>query len=182
MDTITLQIKVYKFSELSPEAKDRARQWHESCGDWFRDSELMDSIKALAAHFDGKLSDWSVDWANSYSQSSMKFDMPEEMSVAEIRRRLKQLGRYNRRTLRGDGDCKLTGVCYDEDAIDGFRIAFVRGKIRNLNELMQAAFDTWIKAAWANYEYDYGDEGLSETSDANEWRYLESGKFYVPPR
>lgn len=181
METLTLNLNVYKFSELSPEAKDRARIWHESCGDWGRDSELMDSIRALADTFGGKVKDWSIDWANSTGPSSMEFDMPE-MSASEIRAILRKLGGYNRRTLLGDGDCKLTGVCYDEDAIDGFRIAFIRGKVRDLNALMQAAFETWIKAAWANYEYDYGDEGLSETSDANDWRYLESGKFYVKPR
>ena len=56
METITLQVKIFKFSELSPAAKDTARQWYESHGDWFRDTEFMDSLKALAEHFGGKIS------------------------------------------------------------------------------------------------------------------------------
>lgn len=195
METVTVKVKLFKFSELSPAAKDAARQWHESLGDWSRDTEYMASLKALAEHFDGKLRDWSIDWSGCAGSSFVEFDMPEreESSHAEdnvskkawesnIRLKLRELGRFNRRTLKGNGDCKLTGYGTDEDAIDGFRWAFYRDGERDLNVLLQAAFDSWIKSAHENYAYDYGDEGLGETSDANNWRYTESGKFWAGVR
>ena len=175
METAT--INIFEFSELSPAAKDTARQWHESHGDWFRDSEFVDSLKALAEHFDGKLSNWSIDWSGCSGPSSAEFEMPS-MTDREISRRLRALGTFNFRTLKGHGSCKLTGCGTDEDAIYGFRWAWYRDGSRSLDELMQTAFETWIKAAHSNYEYDYGDEGLSETSDANDWRYTKSGKFW----
>ena len=175
-----MQVKLFKFSELSPVAKDTARQWHESCGDWSRESEFMDSLKALAEHFGGKFSNWSIDWSGASAPSSGEFEMPS-MTGREILKRLRALGGFNRHTLKGHGDCKLTGCGTDEDAIDGFRWAWYRDGFRSLDELMQAAFDSWIKAAHENYQYDYSDEGLSETSDANGWTYTETGKFFRKP-
>ena len=66
--------------------------------------------------------------------------------AGEIRVMLKKLGTYNRRTLKGNGNCVLTGVCYDEDCIDGFRFAFIRKWVeRDINALLQAAFDSFLK-------------------------------------
>lgn len=135
----------------------------------------MQSIKALAEHFDGKMKDWEIDFFDS-SYSSVKFDMPDDMPKSEVKARLLKLGSYNKRTKKGNGDCVLTGVCHDEDAIDGLRIAFYEGET-DLNTLMQAAFRTWLKACHADCKDQYTDETFSETSDANEWQYFENGKI-----
>lgn len=185
----TKTINVYKFSELSDKAKQRAIYDDQSNGDWPREGEYMDSLKKLAEHFGGKLVDWSIDYSNSTSPSSADFEMgaQEDSGLSKtawekyLREKLNALGSYNKKTLRGDGDCKLTGTCYDENAIDGFRTAFIREGERDLNALMQAAFQTWIKALWADYAYDYdgGPEGgYAETADANDWRYTEDGRFW----
>ena len=175
---------VYKFSELDEKAQEAARiRWAEN--GWDQDDEYMSSIKALAEHFSGKARDWSVDWSNSSGPSSMDFDMPAQEDsglsktawAADIRGKLRELGQFNRRTLRGHGDCKLTGMCYDENAIDGFRWAFYREGERDLTALMGAAFDTWIKAAWEDYQYDVWGEGFAETCEANEYEFDESGRM-----
>lgn len=137
----------------------------------------MASIEALAEHFGGKIADYSLDWSNSCGPSSMKFDMPDDLTAVDILDRMTKLGGRNEETGRGTGDCVLTGYCYDESAIDGFRMAWDKGE-RDLTALMSAAFKEWIKDAWADYEYDTGDEGLSETADANEWKFTEEGKFW----
>lgn len=166
----------YRFSELSPKAKDYARYKYMEMWGYSRSDEYLASLKALAEHFDGRLEDYSITWDNS-GYSSAKFSMPKDMKVAEIRRRLKLLGSFNRKTLAGHGDCKLTGWCYDESAIDGFRWAFIREGERDLNRLMQAAFKTWLKAAHADNEYDFSDEGFGETADANEWEFDDTGRI-----
>ncbi len=170
----TVKFKVYKYSELSEEAKDKVRQDHAEAFGYERSEEAMASIKALAEHFDGHITDWNVYYDRS-SCSSMVFDMPEDMTKLEIANRLKTLGRFNRNTLKGHGDCKLTGYCLDEGAIDGFRWAWYRGKEKDLNDLMQAAFKSWLKECQDDDEYLSSDESMSETADANEYEYKENG-------
>ena len=68
-ETVTL----YKFSELTATAKARAVRDYGTSGEGYHFAdEAMASIEALAAHFSGRVSDWSIDWLNS-SQSSMRF-------------------------------------------------------------------------------------------------------------
>ena len=153
MRTETQTIVIFSFSELSDKAKQAAKDDFAQSEGFTRGYEALDTITKLAEHFDGTLADYDIDWTGGM-YSRIKFDMPEDMSGREIRRRLGQLGTYNKRTGRGNGDCKLTGYCYDEDAIDGFRLAF-RGGERDLNKLMDAAFRSLLKATEADYDYDY---------------------------
>ncbi len=180
----TVERTVYSFKELNETAQKAARiNW--SANGWDRDSEYMDSIKALAEHFNGKIKTWSIDWSNSSGPSSMDFEMPTQEDsglsrtawAADVLGKLRALGQFNRKTLRGHGDCKLTGMCYDENAIDGFRWAFYREESRDLETLMQAAFDTWIKAAWEDYAYEVWGDGFAETCDANGYEFDEHGNM-----
>ena len=175
MRTVTTTFNVYEYGELLDRAKERARQDHVEAVGYARGEEAMDSIKALALHFGGKMVDWSIDWGNA-SRSSAEFSMPE-MAEKEIREKLKTLGSFNKRTLKGRGDCKLTGVSFDESAIDGFRWAFHRRNERDLNLLMQAGFESWLKDVQSDFEYQYSDEGLKENSEANGYEYTQEGKL-----
>ena len=171
-----LEVTVYQYSELSASAKEKARQKYVEYMDYSWDSEAMDSLKAAAVHFDGKLSDWSIDWGGG-SYSSAKFDMPE-MTKTEIRRRLRLLGRYNPVTLQGYGECKLTGVCFDENVIDGFRKAFKAGET-DLEKLMQAGFKSWLDCVHEDYAYQCSEEAFEEHCEANDLWFTEKGKqFY----
>ena len=168
----TKTVNVYKFSELSDKAKERAKSNYATGEGYVWAGEAMDSLKALAKHFDGQLKDYEIDWFNS-SYSSASFDMPE-MTEREIRAKLKELGSYNRKTGKGKGDCKLTGYCLDEDAIDGFRLAF-RGGVRDLSALMESAFRSWLKAAQDDCEGYYSDEQFGEHCDVNGYEFDASG-------
>lgn len=170
-----VSLTVYKFSELSETARERAKMDHGALFGYSWSSEALKSLKALAAHFGGRVKDYEVDWWNT-SYSSASFEMPE-MTAAEIRRRLRALGSYNRKTLKGEGDCKLTGFCLDENAIDGFRWAFMREGERDLSALMEAAFRSWLKACQDDAEDQYSDEQFGETADANGWEYYQDGEL-----
>ena len=170
-ETVTL----YKFSELSDAAKARAvSDYRTSAEDYHFAEDAIASIKALAEHFSGRVSDWSIDWLNS-SPSSMRFNMPEDMERVEIQTRLDQLGTFNPDTLKGDGDCKLTGYCADEAAIDGFRAAFMAGE-SDLAVLMQAGYQTWLKAAQSDAEHQFSHEGYAEHAEANDLEFTEHGE------
>ena len=168
-ETVTL----YKFSELSDAAKARAVTDYRTSEDYHFAEDAMGSIKALAEHFHGRVSDWSIDWLNS-SPSSMRFNMPEDMERVEIQTRLDQLGTFNPDTLKGDGDCKLTGYCADEAAIDGFRAAFMAGE-SDLAVLMPAGYQTWLKDTQSDAEYQFSLEGYAEHAEANAREFTEDG-------
>lgn len=170
----TRTIKVYDYSELSDSAKENARQQQAAAIGYSWASEAMESIQGLARHFGGQMDDWEIDWFNC-SQSFAHFDMPE-MDREEIAALLGELGTYNPETLKGNGDCKLTGYCLDEDAIDGFRAAFMAGE-SDLRKLMDAAFDTWLKAAQADCEGEYSDEQFAENCEANGYGFYENGEL-----
>jgi hypothetical protein len=171
-------IETFKYSELSDAAKAKARGWFRNSDEFTSGDEYLESIKCLTKHFGGEIKDYEIDWSNSTRPSWMKFDMPDtDEQVIELS--LKELGTYDPETLKGTGECKLTGVCYDEDAIDGFRIAYMRDGERDLDKLMQAAFKTWIDSAHKEYEYRQSDEAVAEGIEANEYDFTVEGKRSV---
>ena len=171
----TIEVRLYKCSELSEKAKQKAKDDYAINEGYTWGHEAVMSLKKLAEHFGGKVTDWSIDWFDA-SYSHAEFDMPYDMTVPEIHRRLKELGKYNADTLKGVGDCKLTGVFLDEDAIDGFRISFKSGNIE-LPSLMQAAFKSLVKAGQSDCEDQYSDETFGENCDANNYEFLASGEI-----
>lgn len=177
MRQVTVTYNAYSFGELSPAAKARAVQDYLGSPEPYQwGDEAMDAIKALAARFGGRIADWSIDWLGYSSPSWMRFDMPDDMEPHEVLEKLHGLGSFDQETLRGDGDCKLTGYCFDEDAIDGFRRAFVQGT-RNLADLMQAAFESWIEACHQDAEYQFSEEGYGEHAEANNLEFSEEGRL-----
>lgn len=169
-----ISVPVYRFDELSDKAKDRAKQDYAALFGYVHEDEAVASLKALAEHFDGKVARWSFDFFAT-SHSYAEFDMPE-LEESEIAERLNALGDYDPETLKGLGDCKLTGWCYDEDAIDGFRKAYHEGE-RDLGALMQAAFKSWIKSCQADCEDFYENDQFSEHCEANEYEFMEDGSI-----
>lgn len=171
----TIKVKIYGFDELSDKAKEVAKQQYAELDGYVHSDEAMKSIKALAEHFGGKVKSYEIDWFGG-TYSSMDFDMPEG-STWEIEPLLKKLGSYSKETLKGDGDCVLTGYCMDEAAIDGFRIAWHAGE-RDLNRLMQAAFRTWLTECQADCEAFYENEYFAEHCEANGYEFYSNGKMY----
>lgn len=175
MKTVTESFNIYSFSELSETAKQRAKDDHANLFGYNWADDALKSLSALAKHFDGTLSDYSVDFFNC-SHSSVVFTMPE-MEEDEIKERLSKLGSFCPDTLRGHGDCVLTGFHMDESAIDGFRGAWAAGH-RHLDQLMEASGESWLDAVHEDCADQYSDESFSEFCEMNEYRFREDGSFY----
>jgi hypothetical protein len=168
-------ITVYRFNELPANAKQKAKDNYAESFGYAWAKEAITSLKKLADHFDGKVADYSIDFFRC-GPSTASFSMPNDMDADDIASRLDSLGTYNRETLKGHGDCKLTGYCADEDAIDGFRKPFHEGE-RDLPKLMHAAFKSWLQAAQDDCESQYSDDAFSEHADANEYEYEQHGRM-----
>jgi hypothetical protein len=175
MKTITKSINIYTFSELPPKGKETAKQQYEIHHGYPFADEAIASLSALVEHFGGSMKNYSVDFFAT-SHSSASFDLPE-LKEDEIKEKVDALGDFDPETLKGKGDCVLTGYCSDENAIDGLRIAWHSGE-RDPEKLMQAAFRSWLADAQADCEAYYTDENFGESSDANEREYTEDGYLF----
>ncbi len=139
----------------------------------------MASFKAFVKHFGCTLVDWNICWDDGIP-SDAKFLCPglcgeEDYDIVE--EELNELGSFNPETLKGPGDCKLTGVCFDEVLKDAFRKAWENGE-RDFNELMQAAFGEWLEDCQKDFEHQKSMEAFEETVEANEMEFLETGEEY----
>jgi hypothetical protein len=166
-------ITVYNFGELSKEAKDNARNEYFSDYNWSK--EAKESLTALAKHFSCTIKNYSCCWDNS-GHSYCKFNTDGEFTEEELKELIEALGEYSKESLRGNGECKLTGFGSDEDAIDGLRKAYLEGE-RDLEKLLQAGFRSWLKACQEDYENQLSDESIAETCEANDYEFNENGKI-----
>lgn len=170
----------YQFNELSPSAKERAKYDHKANVGFSSDDDYLESLQVFAEKFDARLYDYAIDffggthsWANFIGEPSE--ELPE-LTREEIAARLEELGAYDPENLRGTGECKLTGFCADEAALDGFRKAFFAGE-SDLNELLQAGFKTWLEDAQDEAEGQYEDENFAEHCEINGYEFNEKGEL-----
>jgi hypothetical protein len=170
-----IEVPIYTYRELSESTRQEVRDEKADHYGYRGAEEAFKSMESLVEHFGGTIKDYDIDYFNC-SYSYAKFDMPE-LTREEIAELLGQLGEFDPATRKGRGDCKLTGYCMDEDAIDGFRIAFLDG-CSNLNKLMQAAFDSWLIAVHADCENEYADDTFAENEDASGIEYYQDGTIY----
>ena len=101
----------------------------------------------------------------------------ENLKANELKQYIKSMGSYNAKTKKGLGDCKFTGYCMDESACDGARIAFFKGE-RDINEILQAGYESWYEDCNKDAEYQISDEAITEHFEENEYNFTEDGTIY----
>jgi len=179
----TIRTKVYKFAELSEEAKENAiNNIRDKQGEdgYFWGDDCIESLKGFAKHFNCELRGYSFDW-DSAGRSRVTFEVPdymEDMAKEDLKIGIESMGSYNPETLKGHGECKFTGYMADENAADGARIAFYKDGERDVLQLLIAGFNTWIQACVADYEHQQSDEAIIEDIEANDYEFYKDGTQY----
>jgi hypothetical protein len=172
----TIQVNLYQFSELSDKAKETALQNFINSSEFFWGDDWIKSIEGLMEHFNSSFDNYSIDWLEGY-RNSFKISIPDYMNNItkdELKGYIKSMGSYNKETLRGNGDCKFTGYCGDEDAADGVRKAYFAGE-RDLHELLMAGYNSWYEAANKDAEFEQTMEFFADHTEANDYDFLEDG-------
>jgi hypothetical protein len=173
----------YQFNELSLSAKEKAKYDHKANVGFSSDEEYLESLQVFAETFDARLYDYAIDWfggTHSWAQfigkgGRLQNELPE-LTREEIAARLERLGAYDPETLRGTGECKLTGYCADESALDGFRKAFFAGA-SDLKTLLEAGFRSWLEDAQNEAEGQYEDKNFGEHCEINDYEFNEKGEL-----
>ena len=170
----TKTINVYEFSELSDKAKENAISNYITYFEYGWGDEAIKSVEAFCEHFGCTVNNYSIDFLepnrNNFSISYA------ELEDGEIESLLNELGDYNKDTFKGLGDCKLTGVCFDEDVIDGFRTAWFNGE-RDLRELISEGISEWESSVRSDAEYQISEEGFADHCDCNNIEFNKEGEM-----
>ena len=84
------------------------------------------------------------------------------------------------RVYRADDCCNYTGVCCDEDLLKPFREFLVKPDSRSVEDLINAAIDSYCSALQADLEYYESDESLTEElTNGDTPEFFENGTIYA---
>ena len=157
----TIQVNLYKFDELSDEAKQTAREWYTKDGiDYPFLQDAGESLKAFCSAFNVKIKDYSI---GAFSHSWVKTDVNNSnfkgLKLKDVKR-----------------DNMPTGYYLDNDLWVTFYDTF-----KNTGNALGAfndAIEAWIKALLSDVEYQYTDEAIDENLRINEYDFTEDGEVY----
>lgn len=154
----TIETVVYTFSELSGEAKERARDFSRQLDLYGWSDDSLNSIKKFCDYFGVKLKDWSIGpWC------------PIEYSTDAENRHFRgvKLSSINR-------DYMPTGYCVDCDLWVTFYDDFKRtGDAKySFDQALHAGFKSWRD----DWESAYRDDAIDDFLIANEYEFTEYGE------
>jgi hypothetical protein len=153
----TIETTIYRFDELSDEAKERAISHHMQNIEypWF--SECLDSLKTFCSEFGVKVTDYYL--SDCYRASISTDATPKHF------RGIKLSG-FNREAMP-------TGFCFDSDLRYTFHDEFKRtgDAFYAFNDALQ----TFLISVKKDIEWHYSDEEVTELIQINGYEFTEEG-------
>jgi len=154
-------INTYKFTELSEDAQQKAREEYRQNGfEYHWQEESHESLKAFCNLFGVKVKDWSIStWGNSY----IKTDAENSHFRGWNKAKVNAIPEF------------LTGYCLDCAFIEEFKKEFEKtgDALYSFSEAIDAGLKEWVN----DLEYQESDEYISEHLIANEYQFLENGRM-----
>ena len=153
-------VNLYKFDELSDDAKDVARNWWRQDLEYFWMDDAMNSVKSFCDHFGVMIHEYNI---GAFQPSYLDTDA-ENAHFRGVK--LKSINR----------DYMPTGYCIDCTLWQTFHDEFKRtgDALYAFNEAIDAA----VSEIKADIEYQYSDEAVDEMLTINEYEFTEDGKIY----
>lgn len=202
----TIETKVYRYDELSEQAKENARNsLRDMLSENMIDAEAYDyrnTLKKIEEIFGIKVRDWSV---NGYSPTYFRFDFVN--LDEDIENEPKFLLRYLNRYILPCIDCRktyyaknhyenhkkrksrilsypkydfcITGAWTDiavDNALNNIKESIMQGK--SAREFVSDMLDNFFKQWNKDCEYAYSDEFVEDDIMNNGYEFLENGKPY----
>lgn len=195
MKIIKRKYNTYDFSELNEAAKERVRQWYLDDdmrpADWKEavEQDLMVVFSNSDLHIQFSLNSCQGDGVNIYGELAPEdlvkvkdfygdldvlkdiylFEFPENL-CGKFHFILKENARYTYCVAR----CMEVVL---DDVIDGFEDE-IEACHKYAISVIEALCQFYEKQGY-NYLYTASDDEIQNTCDANEWRFLENGEFFV---
>jgi hypothetical protein len=153
----TISVNLYKYNELTDEAKAKAREWFRQDMDYFWLDDGLESIKTFCARFGVKVPEYSI---GAFSPIEYRADYSNEnfrgMKLKDFNREYMPTGYFV--------DCALWQTFFDvfKDSGDA-----------------KAAFDKALYAGFMairdDMEAQYSDESVEDSISINDYEFTESG-------
>lgn len=175
----TVEYTLYRFDELSDDAKERALDaWRKRHADWIGTAwadEWRDTLTALTDRMPWcEVKDWHVDAGGHYITASIDADYPREdanrMGYDPDIMRGPRLARWLARELGDalDGDCALTGMAFDEVVLAPLRAFIARPAPHvDLEDITRDMLHAWGKGWSEEIDHAWSDEGILDDIEAS---------------
>ena len=158
----TVEMTIYKYSELDDYAQGKAKEWFSSGGYTWID-EGIESIRTFCEHYGVKLEDYSL---SPYSYSYIKTNV-ENHHFRGIK--FKQVEK--------EKDLTPTGYCLDCDLFSTMYQS-MKDNGGNALEAFLDAIEAGKKGIICDMEHQDSEEYISEMMEINDYQFLEDGSIY----
>ena len=161
MKQITKTINLYTFAEADKDLRDKIRDYFATSGGHGDHilRERIETLKALAKVINGDL-DYSLSLVPDRHEF-IRFDGAVDFDALDA-------------LVERDEACPLTGVCYDDDLLESYKLYRSR---ETRDSALNLALSKYIDLIHAEYEYSLTDEYLADLCEANDYWFTENGKL-----
>lgn len=188
-----VETKVYTFSELSEQAKEKAIEVKRDSlynGGFYWGSEVLESIKQGLRLFGCDLSDYSIHWDNinrCYTKIDFYRNYEEEEELTGVRLwkylhnkwYLTFWNKYQKKYQSLQECCApFTGVCYDEDFLQPIREFVNKPDNRTFTELIEDCVYNCLLSGCDEWQYVCSDEGIAESLKESNNEYTDKGILF----
>lgn len=173
----TIEVKLFRFEELSDTAKEVARDWWRQCEIEHNsvEDEAWESAQKFAECFGVDLR--ALYWDRVYSDARYPTLSEEENEEGETV--TETVGAFIKRHMPEGEDCPFTGVCYDEELLDTIRKNIDNNSTddADLRAVLSECFDDLCRSVRSELEYRNEDAQVDESIVANEYEFTVDGKI-----
>lgn len=198
MKTITKTIDLYRYSELSDDARERVKQWYlngqdagvfsDDCKDWLQYKYgLLDmNVQFSLAYCQG-------DGLNVYGDVTF-WELEKILATSGFtQKELKRLEFYYKQVYDSIHIPRNSWYCYDYSSCIDFAndwiVELENDGIRDIDKQLIYRFESYLKQVFHeinseleqrgyDFFYEISDFDLSDTCDANDWYFTADGTCY----
>lgn len=175
----TIETTLYQFDELDESAKDRARENFRSSGrlddiDQWNWQDASASRKAFLDEFNAEFRQ------GRYGSECVRIPVDSwsnPMGDLEYVRLWKYLNANHAGCISKIGHCQFTGVCWDEDLLDGIAEFMHKPYRTDFESLLYSCCEDLRIAVEREIEYQNSDEAIDESIRANEYEFNQDGSI-----
>lgn len=188
----TETIEIYKYSELSEKAKERAYYDSLNSFEYFWAEENSASLQAFADLFDLKIQKFSypdhafVDWDNNFSDDVLALRgsrLVKYLYNNYGRKLYRPKRRYKGYKFRDskiftDINDTLTGYCLDYDLLLPV-VSFINkpDKYSDITDILQRSINDWLSACTRDHDYQSSQEAWEEACEINNYEFYSDGRM-----
>ena len=172
--------KIYKYEELSEEAKEKARHERYDYDYFYYGEDLINSLGAFERVFPIEIESWEYGMCGCYVSYKILLDGCDDYEFYEEEELKKYLLEYYDTYCEdiSENCCSLTGVCSDYALLETLYEFIKEPYDCNFKELLEECIANFEKVVEEKYEYWLSEEIFIETCECNDIEFYEDGSRY----